>query len=213
MIKSFHAFDANQVQNAQLVGGIDEALITTTPGLIVAIPALIAYNHLVNRVNLVAEETFLLGEQIVEELESSAPVFETRKGKRNFNVLEGKQGIDLAAMVDIIFLLLAYFLINSTLVKTPAIKIDLPRSEASTYAEETAIDIFVKADGKIFINENETPDNRVSPALKAAIARQGGKLPEVNIKGDRKTSYQRIIKTIDLVRKAGLSDFNLTTIR
>ena len=70
MIKSFHAFDDSKVQNAQLVGGIDEALITTTLGLIVAIPALIAYDYLVHRANMIAEETFLLSDLIVDELEN-----------------------------------------------------------------------------------------------------------------------------------------------
>lgn len=68
MIKSFHAFDADKVQNAQLVGGIDEALITTALGLIVAIPSLIAYNYFANRVNQIAEETALLSDQAAEEL-------------------------------------------------------------------------------------------------------------------------------------------------
>lgn len=68
MIKSFHAFDEQKVQNAQLVGGIDEALITTALGLIVAIPALIAYNYFANRVNQIAEETTLLSDQVAEEL-------------------------------------------------------------------------------------------------------------------------------------------------
>ncbi len=69
MIKSFHAFDAERVQNAQLVGGIDEALITTALGLIVAIPALIAYNYFANRVNQIAAETAAFTEQVAEELE------------------------------------------------------------------------------------------------------------------------------------------------
>ncbi|MCR9141597.1 MAG: MotA/TolQ/ExbB proton channel family protein [bacterium] len=68
MIKSFHAFDEDKVQNAQLVGGIDEALITTALGLIVAIPTLIAYNYFANRVNQIAAETTLLSDQISEEL-------------------------------------------------------------------------------------------------------------------------------------------------
>lgn len=136
-----------------------------------------------------------------------------RKSRRNIKILETKQGIDLAAMVDIIFLLLAYFLINSTLAKTPAIQIDLPKSETSSYVGEEAIDIHVKEGGKIFINDQETTDARVTAALKEALQKRSGKTPEVNIKGDHKTEYQRIITTIDLVRKAGLSKFNLTTVR
>ena len=136
-----------------------------------------------------------------------------RKNRRNAQILEAKQGIDLAAMVDIIFLLLAYFLINSTLSKTPAIKIDLPRSETSSYVGEEAINIHIKQDGKIFINEKETNDSKVNTVLKSILITRTGKVPEVNIKGDRKAEYQRIITTIDLVKKAGLSNFNLTTMR
>lgn len=74
MIKSFHAFDEDKVQNAQLVGGIDEALITTALGLIVAIPTLIAYNYFANRVNQIADETSLLSDQVAEELSRKSGV-------------------------------------------------------------------------------------------------------------------------------------------
>ena len=136
-----------------------------------------------------------------------------RKKRRSYRILETKQGIDLAAMVDIIFLLLAYFLINSTLAKTPAIQIDLPQSETSAYVGEEAIDIHVKQSGAIFINGQETDDAAITAALQEALQKRGGKTPEVNIKGDRNTQYQRIITAIDLVRKAGLQNFNLTTVR
>ena len=42
--------------------------------------------------------------------------------------LELKTGIELPAMVDVVFLLVVYFLINATLVKNPNIKIKLPKS-------------------------------------------------------------------------------------
>lgn len=55
MIKSFRAFESTM--NTAMMRGIDEALITTALGLIVAIPALIMYNYFVRKVNLLAEET------------------------------------------------------------------------------------------------------------------------------------------------------------
>ncbi|MEM7184701.1 MAG: biopolymer transporter ExbD [Spirochaetota bacterium] len=136
------------------------------------------------------------------------------KQRRNKTVImETKQGIDLAAMVDITFLLLAYFLINSTLAKTPSIKIDLPKSETSSYVSEEAINIHVKENGKIFINAQETEAKELTGTLKKVLAKRKGKTPEVNIKGDKKTQYQHVISTIDRVRKAGLEKFNLTTQR
>ncbi len=69
MIKSFRVFEQSAARSAQLMGGIDEALITTALGLIVAIPALIMYNYYVRRVNLFSEEANVLRDLITKEIE------------------------------------------------------------------------------------------------------------------------------------------------
>jgi len=68
MIKSFRAFEQSAGRNTQLMGGIDEALITTALGLIVAIPSLIMYNYYIRRVNTFAEETDVLTQMVLQEL-------------------------------------------------------------------------------------------------------------------------------------------------
>ena len=68
MIKSFKAFGVNTSRNVQLMGGIDEALITTALGLIVAIPALVMYNYYVRRVSTILEETNILIDMVLKEL-------------------------------------------------------------------------------------------------------------------------------------------------
>ena len=68
MIKSFRAFEDSGSRSMQLMGGIDEALITTALGLIVAIPALIMYNYFVRRVNTLSEESNIMVRMVQEEL-------------------------------------------------------------------------------------------------------------------------------------------------
>lgn len=68
MIKSFRAFEQTAAQNTQLMGGIDEALITTALGLIVAIPSLIMYNFFVRKVQLINAETEIFMDMILKEL-------------------------------------------------------------------------------------------------------------------------------------------------
>ena len=68
MIKSFRAFEQTTGQNTQLMGGIDEALITTALGLIVAIPSLIMYNFFVRKVQLINAETEIFMDMILKEL-------------------------------------------------------------------------------------------------------------------------------------------------
>lgn len=71
MIKSFRAFEENAARSTQMMGGIDEALLTTALGLIVAIPALIMYNYFVRRVNTLSEETGILSQMVLEQLKAS----------------------------------------------------------------------------------------------------------------------------------------------
>lgn len=68
MIKSFRSFEESASKSAQLMGGIDEALITTALGLVVAIPALIMYNYYIRRVNTFGEETDILSQMVITEL-------------------------------------------------------------------------------------------------------------------------------------------------
>jgi biopolymer transport protein ExbB len=68
MIKAFRAYEAAATRSAQLIGGLDEALITTAMGLMVAIPALILYNYYTSRVNTYADESELLIDMVMQEL-------------------------------------------------------------------------------------------------------------------------------------------------
>lgn len=77
MIKSFRSFEQSAARSAQLMGGIDEALITTALGLVVAIPALIMYNYYIRRVNTFGEESEILTQMVLAEL-SPAPQTATK---------------------------------------------------------------------------------------------------------------------------------------
>lgn len=67
MIKAFSGFTTNQ--GTQLTRGIEEALITTALGLMVAIPALIMYNYFARRVGSLMDEANILIEMVIAELE------------------------------------------------------------------------------------------------------------------------------------------------
>lgn len=74
MISSFNAISASQAmgQKEMLAGGIAEALITTAAGMLVAIPALIAYLYFVGRVDQLIMEIDALGQKIVEIISAEA---------------------------------------------------------------------------------------------------------------------------------------------
>jgi biopolymer transport protein ExbB len=69
MIKAFSAFARAAGRSDQLTLGIHEALITTTLGLMIAIPALVFFNYYVKRTNQLMDECEMLVERAVKELE------------------------------------------------------------------------------------------------------------------------------------------------
>ena len=68
MIKSFKAFDSTGAKSSAMMVGIDEALITTALGLVVAIPSLIMYNFYVRKINTIAEESNILVLMTLDEI-------------------------------------------------------------------------------------------------------------------------------------------------
>ena len=87
MISSFNAISASEAvgQRERMAGGIAEALLTTAAGMLVAIPALIAYLYFVGRVDQLIVEIDAHGQQIVELISAEAiadtptkPVTKTR---------------------------------------------------------------------------------------------------------------------------------------
>ncbi len=68
MIKAFRAFEQVISRNQQLFSGIDEALITTALGLVVAIPSLIMYNFFVRKLDLIIKEMELFSEMMLRIL-------------------------------------------------------------------------------------------------------------------------------------------------
>lgn len=120
-----------------------------------------------------------------------------------------KTGIELAAMVDIVFLLVTYFLINATLARNPAIKIELPKSiSAETELQKRTV-IHIDAKNQIYLNDKKVTLKNLPALLKATVKNK--EKDYVIIKGDKNSSYQTVISVMDHVSKAGIVHFNLAT--
>ncbi len=122
-----------------------------------------------------------------------------------------KTGIELAAMVDIVFLLVTYFLINATLAKNPSIKIELPKSVAAQPEVQKKIVIFIDAKNQVYVNDLRVELSDLPKQLKKLVKNKDDDY--VIIKGDKSSSYQTIISVMDQVSQAGIVHFNLATER
>lgn len=131
----------------------------------------------------------------------------TRSRKR----LQLRTGIELAPFVDILFLLVTYFLMNATLANNLAIRIELPKADSSQTSETQPLIVLINQDNQIFVNDRNVPLKELGKTV-ADLVKDKEK-DQVIIRGDKRSSYQMVISVMDELNKAGVTRFNLATER
>ena len=119
-------------------------------------------------------------------------------------------GIDMTPIIDVVFQLLAFFMITSTYIKTSAINVDLPKSKTSDVQPIREAVITLYKNGGITINEQ--PISLLDLGVKIKELYIKDKDIVVTIRGDKGVSYGTMIETMDIVRLAGVKRLSLATI-
>ncbi len=123
--------------------------------------------------------------------------------------------INLTPLIDVVFLLLIFFMVSTTFQKSAEIQIDLP--EASGMPPETkefVLEIGIDSLGRYFVNNRVLVDKKLT-TLKLAISQTlsdaNKKQPHIIISSDKDASYQSVVTAMDAVNQLGLNKFSLTT--
>ena len=117
-------------------------------------------------------------------------------------------GIEMAPLIDIVFLLLIFFMLNTTF-SNPAIPLSMPKgmSEAGEVHEAEVVVVSFDAEGKIYINRDEVAWDDYQAKLEVAMEEMG--LRSVHFKGDESLSYKQFTEIFDASRAAGAVQFNM----
>lgn len=118
-----------------------------------------------------------------------------------------RKGMDLTPMIDIVFLLVIFFMTSSSLVKIKSIKVDLPKAVASDKEIKDPIAILIDKDESIFIGNVKIPPNKVEIVLKKMVEKE--QLKSIVVEGYQDISYQKIIEIMSLAKKLGVEKVSL----
>ena len=123
-------------------------------------------------------------------------------------------GFQLAPMLDVVFLLLIFFMVSTTFTRETQLKVDLPESASGEHAESNQqhIELLISAAGEVAIN-GKTLIRPDLETLKAALARESSgdnSLPVV-ITADANTPHQTVITAMDAAGQQGFTRLRLTT--
>jgi biopolymer transport protein ExbD len=114
---------------------------------------------------------------------------------------------NLTPMIDLIFTLLIFFIVTTQFVNSNnVIKIDLPKAVTSTTVSATTLDIVLDKNGGIYLN-----NNKVSLVdLESYIIEVSGSKLAPTIRADENTNYGLVIQIMDILRKYGFTNIDLS---
>jgi biopolymer transport protein ExbD len=123
--------------------------------------------------------------------------------------------IQLIPLVDVVLLLLIFFMVSSTFSFEGRIKVQLPQADAvpATPTTSDPIIVTVTAQGAYRVNErdliNNSPDTLRAALLKAAGTSR--RVP-VTIRADARATHQSVVTAMDVVGRLGFAQINIATI-
>jgi biopolymer transport protein ExbD len=102
---------------------------------------------------------------------------------------------NMSSMTDIVFLLLIFFMLTSTLVSPNALKLLLPSSKAKTLEKQT-ISISITKDIAFYINENEVSENTIEQELELLLNTE--QEPAIILHADKTVAIEHVVKIMDI---------------
>jgi biopolymer transport protein ExbD len=115
----------------------------------------------------------------------------------------------MTSLIDIVFMLLIYFLLTTNFMVDEGIKIKLPQAQAAAPQTEEPITVYVDAQGRAFLGEEALSLDRLFDRLKQKIGARKDEL--VVIRADRAVILNKAVKVLDIAKAAGAGRLCLAT--
>jgi len=120
--------------------------------------------------------------------------------------------VNLTSLIDVVLLLLIFFMISTTFVMSPGLKVDLPESSAEDIVqEEKDIIVVVTVDDEIFIGEDRMNADSLTERLKEFK----DEYPDSNliIQADEGASHGAVVVVMDSAKRTGFSKLSIATVK
>ncbi len=117
------------------------------------------------------------------------------------------EGVDITPLIDIVFIMLIFFIVTASFVKESGIEIDRPQASTAVVQSQTTVLIGITEDDRIWINHREVD----ALAVRANVLRLMAENPQggVVIQADRDSRNEMLVKVMDQVRQAGVAKIAL----
>jgi len=130
---------------------------------------------------------------------------ELRKSKRNSRSVF----VNVTSFIDVLFVLLLFFMVSTTFVNQPAMSLDLPKAIHSQGTRQPAIIVYIDQNGLIHLNDEPVDDALLDQALRTRLVTSEDKA--VVLKADSRVSHGAVVHVLDIIKGAGVQKLTIAT--
>ena len=117
--------------------------------------------------------------------------------------------IDVSPLIDMVFILLIFFMVSTTFVKDMEVEINRPGAASSKAANSKSIRIFIDHQEKIFVDGQQVRSWVLQGKIRDLTSHT--KSPSILVVTDKKVTADRLVEVVDQCRLAGVADIGVAT--
>jgi biopolymer transport protein ExbD len=119
--------------------------------------------------------------------------------------------INIAPLVDVVFLLVIFFAVSTTFLDTAGLELTLPTSSSLAESSPQEITVGLSSDGRLFLEGEQIPEASLAADLRERFAAMDRKL--VLLRADEETPHGTVVRIMDLARQAGATGLTIAARR
>jgi len=125
--------------------------------------------------------------------------------KRRVRLETGLKQIDIAPLIDCVFLLLIFFMLTSSFIVVPGINVKLPKALTSEAIPQSSVTVTISSEDIIYVEDEVVLEDELHEYLRMR------KVQAVFIKADRDSSLGTMVRVWDICKKLGIEKIGVAT--
>ena len=117
--------------------------------------------------------------------------------------------INVTSLVDVMFNLLLFFMVSTSFLSTPAIKLELPKAKHGEVVEQRPLVVYVDAAGAVYLNDEPMDVSVLGAALSGKLAETDDR--SVVLQADSRVSHGTVVHVMDAIKGAGATRLVVST--
>jgi len=119
--------------------------------------------------------------------------------------------IDLTPMIDVVFLMLIFFMVSTSFTVSNSLKLDLPQSKASVAVkEDVQVVIQIDPEGQLYVQDEQVEDADLRRRI--LNISKGDPNMRVILRADAEAKHKRVVYVLSIIRELGMGKVGIATV-